>query len=398
MTASPIGEAQRLEVIDALRGFALAGVLLANLPYFSLYAFLPDEQHAALPFAAVDRLLEPAITVLVAGKFITLFSLLFGVGFALQMQRLTAAGDGPGRYARRLLVLLGLGFAHGIGLWWGDILHYYALLGLCLIPLARWRPGSLAVLGVAIALLAFPLARLAIGDLSLRVPSLAGISPEALSAFSSDAWSRVVAMNLAMTAWFPVAYWGMVFFVAGRLLLGTAIGKSGMLDDPARHVARWRRLLFACLPTGLLLTIVIQACDYGFLPTASAWFRTTPGHAVMSVLRDLSTLSLGLAYLAGFVLLFQRPAWRHWLQHLAPIGRMALSNYLAHSLVGVAIFYGVGFAIGPRYGLVGVVIAWALLFAAQIIASRWWLAHFRFGPVEWLWRSLTYGRAQALRR
>jgi len=398
MTATPVEESQRLDVIDGLRGFALAGVLMANLRSFTLYENAPDALHATLPFAALDRVLEPAITLFVAGQFITIFSLLFGVGFSLQIARIAAAGEGPTRYARRLLILLVLGLAHSYVLWSGDILRYYALLGLALLPLANWTPRRLAMGGVAIALLGYPVARLLLGDFALRVPTMATMSLVSLPAFLSHSWARLIAMNLTLTHWALFAYWGLVFFVAGRLMLGAAIGKSGLLHDPARHAHVWKRVLWACLPAGIALTTFIQWDDYGRLPDAERWFHSAPGHFTMTFLRDLSTLSMGLGYMAAFVLLFLQPAWRSWLRHLVPVGRMALTNYLTHTVVGIAVFYGVGLGVGPYYGLTGAVAFWALLFGFQIAFSRWWLARFRFGPAEWAWRSLTYGQAQPMRR
>jgi uncharacterized protein len=109
-------------------------------------------------------------------------------------------------------------------------------------------------------------------------------------------------------------------------------------------------------------------------------------------------LKLGLAYAAIFVLLFQRATWRRWLQLFAPVGRMALTNYITQTVVAIALFYGIGLGIGPRFGLVGVLVSGAIIFAVQIALSHWWLARFHFGPLEWLWRSLTYGQRPPMRR
>jgi uncharacterized protein len=115
------------------------------------------------------------------------------------------------------------------------------------------------------------------------------------------------------------------------------------------------------------------------------------------VLLRAGPLALGIAYAAGFAMLFLRPGWRPHLQILAPMGRMALSHYLTQSVLGIALFYGIGLGIGPGWGVAGWWSAWALIFAGQIAISHWWLARFRFGPMEWLWRSLTYGRRQPFR-
>jgi uncharacterized protein len=398
MTATPIGDKQRLDVIDGLRGFALAGVLLANLRSFTLFEDLPDAARALLPSARLDRLLEPAITVFVEGKFITLFSLLFGIGFALQMGRIARAGEGSARYLRRLAILLLIGVAHATLLWWGDILRYYALMAVVLLAVAPLRTRTLVWLGLATALLAYPLARLAFGDPSLQVPPLSAMSVNALRVFQDSDWFAVVRENHRLNLWALFGFWGLFFFVAGRLMLGAALGRSGWLHDVTAHASVWKRLSWACLPLGLALTLFVQAQDYGRLPALQPWFTRPGGHALLTVMRDLSTLSLGFGYLATFVLLFQHLRWQRWLRHLVPVGRMALTNYLMQTLIGIGLFYGIGFGIGPRFGLVGVVVTWAAVFVAQIVFSRWWLARFRFGPAEWLWRSLTYGRPQPMRR
>jgi uncharacterized protein len=95
-------------------------------------------------------------------------------------------------------------------------------------------------------------------------------------------------------------------------------------------------------------------------------------------------------------LLFLQPAWQTRMRVLAPMGRMALTHYLMQSVLGIVLFYGIGLGIGPRWGVAGWLAAWALIFFAQVGLSHWWLARFRFGPAEWLWRSMTYGRPQPM--
>ena len=119
---------------------------------------------------------------------------------------------------------------------------------------------------------------------------------------------------------------------------------------------------------------------------------------VVSLARFATPLALGLLYLAGLVLLFQHPGWRRLIVPLAPLGRMALTHYIGQTIIAIVLFYGVGFGLGARFGLVGTVVAGLVILALQLAASHWWLARFQFGPLEWLWRSLTYLRLQPLRR
>ena len=386
---------QRLDLLDALRGFALSGVLMANLVAFSSYFFLSGEASAALPTAAVDRLLDPAIGILVSGKFISLFSLLFGVGFALQMQRNAARDEGVRRYLRRLGVLLVIGLLHA-ALWWGDILRYYAVLGLLLLPLARLRPRTLATLGIVLVVLPHPSLSAWFAGSGPPPATQDQAYAAALAAFSSHDLATMLRGNWQFNSWWVPVHWGLLPSISGCMLVGAALGNSGVLRDPARHALFWKRLLLA-FPIGLALAFFVKLGDYGRLPMQAAWLDNDAGRMLLRELNQATALVLALGYAAVFVWLFARPAWRRWMQHLAPVGRMALSNYLTQTLVGIALFYGVGLRLGPSYGLVGVVVVWALLFGAQIVFSRWWLARFRFGPAEWAWRSLTYGQWQPMR-
>lgn len=396
MTSAPIGPVpppQRLVLLDALRGFALAGILMANLYAFSLYTFLPRAVTPALPTAALDRLLMPLQDALVNGKFIGLFSLMFGIGLVLQARR---AGGEPGHAARQLrrLAVLGLlGLVHAL-VWWGDVLRWYAVIGLLLLllPLLRLRPRTLACLGVALA------------SLPHLLPAawwpwppgitLAQAHAAALVDFSRPGVPALLHANAAFSAWWLPAHWDMALSVAGRMLVGAAIARSGLLHDPAAHARAWRRLLWL-LPAGLAIMALLAALDYGRLALPAGWH---PAGAVRRTLEEHAALMLTLGYAALFVRLFAAPRARRVLASLAPAGRMALSNYLAQTVACVTLFYGVGLGIGPRYGSAGILLAWATVFAAQLALSHWWLARWRFGPAEWAWRSLTYGRLQPMRR
>ncbi|MHB8912649.1 MAG: DUF418 domain-containing protein [Lysobacter sp.] len=393
----PTDAAQRLALLDALRGFALAGVLLANLVALSLYAFLPGERMAALATAGIDRLLDPALGVLVSGKFIALFSLLFGVGFAIQMQR--AAGDPAARrrYLRRLGALLAIGLLHGSLLWWGDVLRYYAVLGLVLLPLYRWPTRWLVIIGAVLIVVPQPLLAQLFAEAAPRLATQEQAYAAALAAFTSPDGSTMLHGNRAFFDWWLPMRWGIPLAVAGCMLIGVALGRSRVLHDPAMHAPFWRRLLIA-LPVGLALALGLMLAEYGRLPGPEGWPAGDGARAWLRMLNRTAALLLGLGYMAGFVWLFGQRHGRRALLPLAPVGRMALSNYLAQTVVGVGVFYGVGLGLGPRYGLVGVGVAWVLVFAVQIAVSHWWLARFRFGPAEWLWRSATYARWQPMRR
>lgn len=396
-TALPVATHQRIDLIDALRGFALAGVLLANLSDFSLYGLLDESARAALPSASADRGLAIALDTLVSTKAMTVFALLFGVGFAIQLERAADSVQARVRYAWRLCLLLGFGLLHAWLLWYGDILRYYAVFGLLLLPLVRWSPRALAGLGVFVALAASALMQPLMKPWTARFAPAAHADAAALAAFSADDYALMLAGNFDYDLWLHATAWSLPLFTLGRLLLGMAIGRAGLLQNPRDHLGLWRRLLAWNLPLGAALTVYFALRDHGGLGPGLLGLSGDAARMLSRLLRNTAYLSMGLAYLAGFVLLFQHPRGRRWLGWLAPVGRMALSNYLVQSVLAVGLFYGIGLGIGPDHGLIAALLAFVAIFAAQSVFSHWWLKTHRYGPLEWLWRCLTYRRRLPLR-
>jgi uncharacterized protein len=394
---APTAPLQRYELIDALRGFALAGVLMVNLASLTSYDLLTETARAALPSSGFDAIAAHAMELLVNIKFITLFSLLFGLGFALQLERAQARGrSGLWRYARRLLVLLGIGLVHSYFIWWGDILLTYAVVGLLMLPFARLPDRALLAAGFAIALLP-PLLSPWVRTILPAMPTQADVYAVGLEAFASSSWMRTLDANVALANWARVSNWALVCFVLGRFLLGYWAGRRGLLQRPEQHLPLLARIFAWALAIGVAVT----ALSYLQASLRAAWplLESDAAKVAIRVLLRIGPLSLGIAYACGFALLFCRPAWRRALRVLAPVGRMALTHYVAQSLVGVMLFYGIGFGIGPRWGMAGLLGAWSLIFAAQVLLSHAWLSRFRYGPLEWLWRWLTYGgRPPQLRR
>ena len=395
---APTAGRERLALLDALRGFALFGVLLVNLRSFSLYGFLTPAAKADLPTAGIDRLLGTLTAMAVDGTSITLFSILFGVGFAMQMQRAAGQPGRVARHARRMLVLLAIGVVHAWLFWWGDILRYYAVLGLVLAPFARLPTVLLVALG-GLVLLVLPLL------LQPLVPSLLPAQASAaesaalsLAAFSDDNWAAMLQANFERDLRMRIAVWVLPTYVLGRLLIGMAFVHSGVLLDAPAHLRFWRRLCVVALLLGIAMTVALLLREHAGTSPSLAWLGEPTGKMLLRVIRNAVPLALALFYLSAFVLVFRTPAGQRWLGWLAPVGRMALTNYLAQTLIAIALFYGIGLGIGPRFGLLGVSVAAVSIFLLQAAASTWWLARFRFGPMEWLWRNLTYGRVHPLRR
>lgn len=398
---SPTSPESRVELIDIVRGFALFGVFLANIVWTSQDFGLTDAQRGALSTAAWDECARALVLFFIDKKFYTLFSILFGLGFSLQLSRSAARGqDVLPVYARRLAVLLVIGLTHGFLLWFGDILQIYAIAGFGLILFRNRKDRTVLVWCVALALVTalLPLLDLAAGG---TAPPQVEAESKAMrfAAMTGTQWMDVIRINAAFqydfygrldfradenVYWFLAVFW--------KFLLGFFIGRRLLLQQAAQHLPLYRRLLPWALTAGLAGNAVWLTFEAGALGDTP-----TPLTAAIWVPIEIGILGLSLAYLSALVLLFQRPAWKPRLSILAPVGRMALTNYLAQSVLIVAVFYGVGLGLMGKIGAALCIPIAIILFAVQIAVSRWWLGRFRFGPAEWLWRSLTYGRAQPLR-
>jgi uncharacterized protein len=412
MTASlagsaPLAPEDRYETLDVLRGFALFGVFLMNFLGFAQWIMATDAQMLALPTVGVDAALRWVILWLVGEKANTLFAFLFGLGFSIQMQRLQGRGA-PFKsvYMRRLAVLLVIGVVHQVFFWNWDILHLYALAGFALFAMRNASDRVLLGVGVPLALFARPLVDAVAGALGLQdLPgreavfgeaavlerqalSAAGDYPGLLENFTKFMWYDYIA-SAVIVGWFGYAL--------GRFLIGHWVGRRDYLTHPGRYLPGYRRLLRFALPTGLIV------CGIGILlelHERSAWLAGFDSiGSFADAIHLLGTPFLACGYLCAIVLGLNATGARRWLLAFAPVGRMALTNYLAQTLVYAWVLFGVGPGLGlaGRLGTLSVTAIVTIGFAAQIAFSHWWLARFRFGPAEWLWRALTYGEWPRLR-
>ena len=389
-----------MEVLDVIRGVAVFGILVVNVYAFSGYGFISDAEKAALPLARFDRILDFLVRFLAEGKFYCLFSFLFGAGFSVFIQRAAARGSDAVRlFKRRLTGLLLIGLAHTTLVWFGDILVTYAALGFALIPFVR-RDDRAVLRGAAIMLL-IPIALYAIliGLARLGPPQTpapgGGLPPilaTAIDGIAHGGYLDLLRGNVVFTGANLVRRLLLMFFprVLGMFLLGFYAGRAGIFANLDAHAPLLRRVCAIGFAAGLPLSL------------AASWFSTdVPGPPDLrglgeTVLQSVGTPALALAYAAGLCLLFRRAP--EAMRVLAPAGRMALTNYLAQSVAGVLVFYGIGFRMFGRVSLTIALAGCVAFFGLQMIASRLWLARALFGPAEWLWRTFTYRRRFALLR
>ena len=394
--SSPTSEKQRFAILDVLRGLALMGIALANFPEFGLWTFLGGEEQAAMPTASIDKVVRFLQYMLVDGKFYTIFSILFGIGFSLIL-----AHHGRRLFARRMAILVGIGFLHLMFIWSGDILLLYAIGGLLLTLFVKM--GDRRLLAIAVSLILVPVALDALtefGGVDFARP------------FYEKWWAVATANGITegnFATWLRDAdRYGEVFaflrqgacermweFVEGHRLpkvLGLFI--MGYLMGKHRLFARLHELPLRRM---LLFSLIIA------LPTSLlyAWSATTGhpwGRTAHAALYAASVIPMALSYAVSLGMLYRhRPDRSAWSWLAAP-GRMALSCYIGQSLIGVFLFYGIGMGLGLSQGLVCIELTALLVFLLQIVLCRCWLHFFRFGPLEWLWRLATYGHYFPIRR
>jgi uncharacterized protein len=376
--------APRLMAVDALRGFALLGIMAVNIlafadPYFGT-ASGPNPAFSA----PLDIALRGANALVFELKFYLLFSFLFGYSFTLQMTAAESAGAAlKPRIWRRQAGLLVLGLAHGLVLYNGDILVLYSVLGLILFawrdgaPLRMIRWGVTLTAGCACVWL---LLGSLIRALSPGAPSGSSVPAEILVAFSGTA---------AQTLHYNITHFGEAFTAAALMqgpsalamfFTGLAAGRMRLLEYPERHATLQRRLLRFGLPVGLA-----GAVFYTGTTRSSDMGTQLIGVSIMLLTAPMLTA----AYVIGLLRLFRTRFGQRLQQALAPMGRMALSNYLGQSLAMSLIFTGYGLGLINRLAPAAVMASVVAIYGLQMLVSHWWMRGHAYGPAEWLLRALT---------
>lgn len=400
----PTAAKQRHVFLDALRGFALLGVCLANYPEFSLYTFQPDDVAASMPSAPIDRIVKFLMYFFVDGKFYTLFSLLFGIGFSIIISHAAERGaNGFKIFYRRMLILALIGCTHLMLIWSGDILLLYALLGM-LLPLFR-NMSDKRIMAIALALLAVPV----IVDAATEYAGIFlaqfpydqwwhaageyGITEENFGTWLRDARGYGdVSAFLMQGAWermYEFVDGNRYFKVMGLFLIGFTAGRHKIYAHLAEHKNLFSRIAKAGLIVGVPASLAYAYCGLHHQPY---------GKACQSFLYLISVYPMSFSY-AALLALFcvNHRNLKIWKIFAAP-GRMALTNYIGQSIIGIFLFYGIGFGLGASLGLTATELIAFAVFSFQIAFSIAWLKIFRFGPLEWIWRMLTYGKWLSLRQ
>ena len=382
--------------LDALRGFAILGIILANYPELSLWTFRSAEEVAAMPGAGLDRVIRWLQYIFIDGKFYTLFSLLFGTGFSIILSNLKEKGVNGNRiFLRRMLILAIIGFIHLMVLWSGDILMLYALMGM-LLPLFTSLSDK-KILSFAGFFLALPVISDAICSLAgislseplynawLRKAAEFGINENNMAQYLSDSKSYSDVQNFLIQGSIERMYEFVdshrYFKVLGLFLIGYVIGRRKIYADLEGNKDLLRKISIIGLGAGLPLSLIYAAHAMNGYPA---------GRVFHSFLYLVSVYPTGFGYAAFFCLLFLRHKDFFLWKFLAKPGRMACTNYLGQSLIGIILFYGAWMGLGRNASLAMTELIALAVYALQAGFSAIWLEFFRYGPVEWIWRMLTY--------
>jgi uncharacterized protein len=403
MHTSPVALEERATILDALRGFALLGVLIDNLFAFTGWGFLSQPQREALPTWPADGIIGILELSFIHGKFYSIFSLLFGVGFSVILMRSEQKGvNGLKLFYRRLAILMLFGAAHLFLVWEGDILLLYALVGMLLPLFMKCKDRTILIWAVACILAPLLIDTLRVifqfspGNYFFQQAVAIDIKngiPEGPAASqylftSEDSWTH---WRKWMEPGFFFRYSGLlnenrIFKVLGMFLLGFYAGRKLMYVHLDSHIALFRKIrkwgFIIGIPTGIATGLF--HIDQKSIPHIKGLLDT--------LFYTLSVVPLCLAYVSWFCLAWIKRKNKSNLRVLAPMGRMALTNYLMQSILGIIIYYGLGFGLGGDIGPSLFIPLGLCVYVLQILYSTWWLKRFNYGPFEWLWRTLTYGK------
>jgi len=426
-SVQPVASTERITAMDTLRGVAVLGILVMNIYGFAM-PFIAYNNPLALGGTEWHNIGTWFFTHLFFDmKFMTIFSLLFGGGMILMWQRAEAAQAKFGRiYYRRQLWLMLIGMLHGYLIWFGDILFHYALIGMFIYLFRKLQARTLIIIGICmlpVALLFSYGGALVIEDMQQQMVEIRALNAagEALSeeqieieeqwesmrpmmapndqdlrddldAYHGD-YADIVRYRAPQVLEFQLQ--ATIFFIlwraGGLMLIGMALMKLGILSAN-RSPQFYRRMLL--LGYGLGLPLVI----YSAFNLYEHDFDSLHSIRVGMIPNYIGSVFVAFGHIGAVMLMIKAGVWAGLLRRFAAVGRMALSNYLLHSIILTTVFYGYGLGLYgnvPRLAQMAFVVA---VIGLQLFISPIWLRRYRFGPLEWLWRSLTYWRRQPMRR
>ena len=405
----PVLQNERSDILDVLRGFALLGVLLDNVFGFTGWGFFTQAQREALPTWPADGIVALSEQTFINGKFYSLFSLLFGIGFSIILIRNERKGINPLKiFYRRLVILLLIGAAHMFLLWEGDILFLYALIGLILPLFRKCSDKTLLILAAALILspilldCIYVLLHTKAGDglekMAVSIDKKNGVPTDETYANylfkEGSGWQEW--RNWQESGWlYRYSYIldsNRIPKVLGMFLLGFYAGRKMMYLHLDKYVSLFKKIRLWGFVIGIPAAM---ACTYFEIFQKHV---PDPIGLLHTFFYAISVVPLSLAYVSVICLRWIKKKGNSKLKMLAPMGRMALTNYLMQTIIGIIVYYGVGFGFGGNIGPAIFIPIGITVYALQILYSNLWFNYFNYGPLEWIWRQLTYWKRLPFRK
>ena len=391
---------ERISVIDALRGFALMGIVIVHFVEQYVGGPLPEGKYDMMIHHTGDMVVEALIQIFFRGKFFTIFSLLFGVSFFIQMNRAAQKGfNFRGRFVWRLVILFAIGYVHSL-FYRGDILTIYAALGIFLIFFYNLNDKMLIIFSLTLVI-GMPRVLLLLGHQQWGSENAVAIDNQSVVTYfeiiTSGSLMEVFKINAidgqVQKVGFQLGIFGRGYQTFALFLLGILLGRINFFEHYTNHLKLLRKILIGSVIFTVLgiaaLSVVFATA--GGRPNFYSW-RMVIGLTIM----DWVNLAMTAMIIVGFLLLYHKTFWHKILKGLTPYGRTALTNYVVQSLIGTFFLYGYGLGFFGYFGSSTMALFAIILFFLQGFVSKKWLQNFFYGPLEWLWRSATYMRIQPM--
>jgi uncharacterized protein len=396
----PSKGSQRVESIDALRGFAILGILLANILSWSGVKYLPLSELKQLPSFDIDLMVYHLNGFFVDTKFYTIFSLLFGIGFYFQFNKnRNNQKDFMKTYYRRLIFLMLFGLVH-MFFWSGDILFIYGMVAFVFVQFRNLEPRKLLYVAIIafIAPLFIDMVMLyanpgyMVPPQKLALKTYFDLTPqEVTEPFINGSFHDVIHMNFhnLKWRWFDLMPSGRFFKIFAFFTLGFYLMNSQYFTTRVFSYLR----LFIYIVIGVSLTFLSK-----HIGGSMAYFPKEWKDILYKLLFSLGQVNLALAYVSIISMTYRSAFGKKLMSGLKSAGRMSFSSYLSHTVFGILIFYPFGLGYYGQFSLWQIEVMAIVIFAIQVLLAKIWLRYFNFGPLEWLWRSLTYGEFLSMRK
>ena len=387
----PVTPSKRIDILDIWRGFAVFGIFVVNIEIMNA-VFMNQDTFYGQSAGRFDTLIQRILQLFFYTKFFPIFSFLFGMGIAMQLEKLKLRQENYLFMLKRMLILFVIGMLHILLLWGGDVIHLYAILGIFICFLYRLNTKCLLLLSIYTLLFPF------YDIIAEYIFSWINYSPEKfLEAYNFESITKILRNGTYTEAFtfrileycsnLPVllVFLGPISF--SMMLLGAAFVRSG-------RILKLKDFILKSKKTFIWLAIItnIYRIIFLFILPNFNIYKDDFFNPIWLKLMMISDTLFGLCYMWFIAWLWFRGKFTGVLKHLQPVGKMALSNYILQSLIGLIIFSGIGFSMYQQMSLLQCFFTATGIFVLQVIVSQFWLQYFKFGPLEWCWRCLSYGK------